>query len=72
MLTSYVSKFENGERVHVDLLIKAAELFGCTLEDLANPNKNTSPMAMRATESVKISVATMNRLALNLRFMEAF
>jgi transcriptional regulator with XRE-family HTH domain len=74
---SYVSKFENGEReFSVDLLIKAAELFGCTLEDLANPNNENLPlpMAMRATEvqdeDLQV-IATMNRLALNLRFMES-
>ena len=36
----------------MDLLTKAAELFGCNFEDLANPNNENLPLptAMRANE----------------------
>src|SRR5690554_3056515 len=73
---SYVSKFEKNERqFSLDLLTKALTLFGCTLETLVDHDSTFSPIpvAMRAGElrdEDLDAVATMNRLALNLRYME--
>lgn len=74
---SYVSKFENQEReFSMELLMKAAELFGCSLDALADADGDVSPLpiAMHAAEIQDEDlavIATMNKLALNLRFMEA-
>lgn len=73
---SYISKCEKGERqFSVDLLDKAAELFGCTMDYFVNESSEFSqmPIALRA-KSVTIedlnTIAAINKIALNLRFME--
>lgn len=73
---SYISKCEKGERqFSVDILDKAAELFGCTMDYFVNESSEFSqmPIALRA-KSVTIedlnTIAAMNKIALNLRFME--
>ena len=73
---SYISKCEKGERqFSVDILDKAAELFGCTMDYFVNESSEFSqmPIALRAksvtTEDLK-TIAAMNKIALNLRFME--
>ena len=73
---SYISKCEKGERqFSVDILDKAAELFGCTMDYFVNESIEFSqmPIALRA-KSVTIedlnTIAAMNKIALNLRFME--
>ncbi len=73
---SYISKCEKGERqFSIDILEKAAELFGCTMDYFVNESIEFSqiPVALRA-KSVTIedlnTIAAMNKIALNLRFME--
>jgi transcriptional regulator with XRE-family HTH domain len=73
---SYISKCEKGERqFSVEILDKAAELFGCTVDYFVNESSEFSqmPIALRA-KSVTIddlgTIATMNKIALNLRYME--
>ena len=73
---SYISKCEKGERqFSVDILDKAAELFGCTMDYFVNESIEFSqmPIALRA-KSVTLedlnTIAAMNKIALNLRFME--
>jgi transcriptional regulator with XRE-family HTH domain len=73
---SYISKCEKNERqFSVDILEKAAELFGCTLEYFTDESSEFKPMpmALRArsvdVEDLK-TIAAINKIALNLRFME--
>jgi len=73
---SYISKCEKGERqFSVDILDKAAELFGCTMDYFVSESSEFSqmPIALRA-KSVTIedlnTIAAINKIALNLRFME--
>ena len=73
---SYISKCEKDERqFSVDILEKAAELFGCTLDYFVNESCEFEkiPVALRA-KSVTVEdlnmIAVMNKIALNLRFME--
>lgn len=73
---SYISKCEKGERqFSVDVLDKAAELFGCSVEYFVKESSEFSqmPIALRA-KSVNLedlnTIAAMNKIALNLRFME--
>ncbi|SET59196.1 Transcriptional regulator, contains XRE-family HTH domain [Natronincola peptidivorans] len=73
---SYISKCEKNERqFSVDILEKAAELFGCTIEYFTNESSEFMPIpiALRA-KSVAMedleTIAAMNKIALNLRFME--
>ena len=73
---SYISKCEKGERqFSVDVLDKAAELFGCTMDYFVNESIEFAqmPIALRA-KSVTMddlnTIAAMNKIALNLRFME--
>ena len=73
---SYISKCEKGERqFSVDVLDKAAELFGCTIEYFVNESTEFTqmPIALRA-KSVTLdylnTISAMNKIALNLRFME--
>lgn len=73
---SYISKCEKGERQFTtDVLEKAAELFGCNLDYFVNEASEFTPIpiALRA-KSVTIedlnTIAAMNKIALNLRFME--
>ena len=74
---SYISKCEKGERqFSVDVLDKAAELFGCTIEYFVNESTEFTqmPIALRA-KSVTLedlnTISAMNKIALNLRFMES-
>lgn len=73
---SYISKCEKGERqFSADILEKAAELFGCTVDYFLNESSEfvEMPIALRAksvtTEDLS-SIAAINKIALNLRFME--
>lgn len=73
---SYVSKFEAEKRqLNMDLLMQAATLFGCSLDALFEDHEPHRPIpkAMRATgitdEDLEV-IATMNKLALNLRYMQ--
>lgn len=73
---SYISKCEKGERqFSADVLEKAAELFGCNIEYFVKESSEFSqmPIALRA-KSVNIedlnTISAMNKIALNLRFME--
>lgn len=74
---SYISKCEKGERqFSVDILEKAATLFGCSIEFFTNDDSEHCPMpfALRAssitTEDLE-AMAVMNKLALNMRYMSA-
>lgn len=73
---SYISKCEKNERqFSVDVLEKAAELFGCTMDYFVDESCEFEniPIALRAksitTEDLN-TIAAMNKIALNLRFME--
>lgn len=74
---SYISKCEKGERqFSADLLEKAAELFGCTMDYFVNESCShvEMPIALRAnsvTNEDLSTIAAINKIALNLRFMEA-
>ncbi len=74
---SYISKCEKNERkFSIDILQKAANLFGCPVDYFTNEESNYSPLpiALRA-ESVEVedleTIAAVNKIALNLRYMEA-
>lgn len=74
---SYISKCEKKERQFgVDILERAAELFGCSLDYFTSEDSEFEeiPIALRA-ENIKnedlTTIAAMNKIALNLRFMEA-
>jgi len=73
---SYISKCEKNERqFSADVLEKAAELFGCTMDYFVNESCEfvQMPIALRAknitTEDLG-TIAAMNKIALNLHFME--
>lgn len=73
---SYISKCETNERqFSVDLLEKAAALFGCSIKCFTDESSKFSPIpiALRAksitTEDLE-TIAAINKIALNLRFME--
>jgi transcriptional regulator with XRE-family HTH domain len=73
---SYISKCEKNERqFSTDVLEKAAELFGCTMDYFVSESCEfvQMPIALRAkgitTEDLN-TIAAMNKIALNLRFME--
>jgi transcriptional regulator with XRE-family HTH domain len=73
---SYISKCEKNERqFSVDVLEKAAELFGCTMDYFVDESYEFAqmPIALRAksitTEDLN-TIAAMNKIALNLCFME--
>ena len=73
---SYISKCEKGERqFSADIIEKAAELFGCTVDYFIKESYEFTemPIALRA-KSVKTedlnTIAAINKIALNLRFME--
>lgn len=73
---SYISKCEKNERqFSADILEKAAELFGCTVDYFVNESCEYAPIpiALRAksitTEDLN-TIAAINKIALNLRFME--
>lgn len=73
---SYISKFEKNERQFgTDTLQKAADLFGCSLDCFIDQNvEHEAPVIALRANSVTIedleTIASMNRLALNLRYME--
>ena len=73
---SYISKCEKNERqFSVDILEKAGNLFGCSVDYFTNPESKYSPLpfALRASNIVADDLQTivaMNKLALNLRYME--
>ncbi|MEW6661360.1 MAG: helix-turn-helix domain-containing protein [Bacillota bacterium] len=73
---SYISKCEKNERqFSVDILEKTGNLFGCSLEYFTNDETECSPaaIALRAkavTAEDLETIATMNKIALNLRYME--
>lgn len=73
---SCVSKFEAEERqFSMDLLMKAANLFACSLDALFEENESHGPIPMdvRVTgisdEELEV-IAAMNQLALNLAYMQ--
>lgn len=73
---SYISKCEKNERqFNIDILEKAANLFGCPVEYFTDKDCKYSPMpiALRA-KSIKIedleTIAAINKIALNLQRME--
>lgn len=73
---SYISKCEKNERkLSLDVLEKVANLFGCPVDYFINENSNYSPLptAFRAdaveTQDLEV-IAELNKIALNLRFME--
>ena len=73
---SYISKCEKNERqFSADVLEKAAELFGCTMDYFVNESYEVvqMPIALRAkniTTADLNTIAAINKIALNLRFME--
>ncbi len=73
---SYISKCEKNEsQFSVDILEKAGNLFGCSLQYFTNDETEYSPaaIALRAkavTVEDMETIATMNKIALNLRYME--
>jgi transcriptional regulator with XRE-family HTH domain len=73
---SYISKCEKNERqFSIDILEKAANLFGCSIEYFINEDSDFAPIpiAFRAkgleNEDLE-TIAAMNKIALNLRYME--
>ena len=74
---SYISKCEKNERqFSVEILEKAAALFGCPIEYFIDETSQFAPMpiALRAksvtTEDLE-TIAAINKIALNLRFIES-
>jgi transcriptional regulator with XRE-family HTH domain len=73
---SYVSKCEKGERqFSIDILEKAAALFGCPIEYFTNETSELTPIpialkARSVTTGDLETIAAVNKIALNLRFME--
>lgn len=73
---SYISKCEKDERqFSIDIIEKAAALFGCPVEYFTDETGEiiSIPIAFRAkslTAGDLETLAAMNRIALNLRFME--
>ncbi len=73
---SYISKCEKNERkFSIDILQKAANLMGCPVDYFTNEESNYSPLptALRA-DGVEVedleTIAAINKIALNLRYME--
>ena len=74
---SYISKCEkNLRKFSLDILEKAADLFGCPIDYFTDENTKFTPLptALRA-DSVKVedleTIAAVNKIALNLRYMKA-
>ncbi len=73
---SYISKFEKNERQFgTDTLQKAADLFGCSLDYFINEKvEHAAPVIALRANSVTVedleTIARINKLALNLRYME--
>ncbi len=74
---SYISRFEKNERpLSVDILEKLSNLFGCSIEYFTTNNDKYKPLpfALRATSITAddlVTVAAINKIALNLRSMES-
>lgn len=73
---SYISKCEKKERqFSADILEKVGNLFGCNIDYFTNPESQYTPIpfALRAG-NISVgdleTIAVMNKLALNLRYME--
>ncbi len=73
---SYISKCEKNERkFSIDILEKAANLFGCPVDYFINEESKYTPLptALRA-DSVEVEdldvIAAVNKIALNLSYME--
>lgn len=72
---SYISNIENGERIiSVDLLEKIASLLGCNIGYFTNKESDYQPIpfALRVrgiTSSDLKTIAKINKIALNLRYM---
>jgi len=73
---SYISKFEKNERQFgTDTLQRAADLFGCSLDYFINENVEcAAPVIALRANSVTVedleTIARINKLASNLRYME--
>lgn len=73
---SYISKCEKNERnFSLEALEKISDLFGCPLEYFTDEESKYEPMpfALRAKSIEKEDlevISTINKLALNMRFME--
>lgn len=73
---SYISKMENGEReISTSVIKKLAELFGCRVRTIVNDDEDLSHLniAFRTNGLTKDdlkSIAVINRIALNLDFMQ--
>ena len=69
---SYISKCEKCERqFSVDILDKAAELFGCTMDYFVNESVNFTDANSFRAKSVTVedlNTIAMNKIALNPRF----
>jgi len=73
---SYVSKIESGERpLSLDMLTKISDLFGCKREYFIKDNVEHTPMSIAfrshgfGVEDLE-TIAVMNKIALNLKFMD--
>lgn len=73
---SYISKCEKNERQFgLDILEKSANLFGCPIEFFTNDGSEFKPIpfALRSKE-IEIedleTISVINKIALNMRFME--
>lgn len=73
---SYISKCEKNERQFSnDVLEKVANLFGCSMEYFTNEDCDYTPIPIAfrakglANEDLE-TIAAMNKIALNLRYME--
>lgn len=74
---SYISKCEKNERqFSIDILEKAGNLFGCSVEYFTNENGEFTPITFAfranaiATEDLD-AISAINKIALNLRYMKA-
>ncbi len=73
---SYISKCEKSERqFSTDILEKAANLFGCSLDYFTDERAEFSPLpfALRAksvTAKDLETITAMNKIASNIRYME--
>lgn len=73
---SYISKYEKNERnLSLEILEKISNLFGCPIEYFIDEESEYKPMpfALRAKSIEKEdleAISIINKLALNMRFME--
>lgn len=74
---SYISRFEKNERsLSTDLIEKLSNLFGCSKKFFLTGNDRLKPLpfALRAsniTTDDLVTIAAINKIALNLRNMES-